>query len=450
MQKNLPAFCALLFSLLAFAGNSVADSGPSLIRDAETEKFLRQLSQPIFRAANLDPDNITIYIVNDDSLNAFVSGGQNVFINTGLIRKYNTPDTLIGVIAHESGHIAAGHLARSKEGADSAQGAMLLSYLLGIGAALGGSPDAGMALIMGGSDTANRLFMKYTRGQEEAADQHAIEYLAKMQYPPDGLIKLLQFFENEMLGYQGQIDEYLLSHPVSQKRIELISVRTKGQNFSDKKINKSLQPEMDRVLAKLEGFIENPDLILRTYQSDDSELSNYKKSIAFFKQGNIAQSLKLLDKIIADHPADGFLPELKGQILFESGQVADSSLAYDKAIRLLDLRDGAQARIAFAAAILALSDNDPDLINLAIKRLEQAKKYEGDNPFLFRNLAAAYSKINDDGRSLLSLAQFNCMIGQKQKCVKYAKQAKEKLNQAATTELLNVSDLLEGNKEEKE
>src|SRR3990167_8557881 len=186
MRKLL--FCLILFTTPAFANLS-------LIRDAETAKFLRALSQPIFKEAGLNSQNIKIYIVNDDSINAFVSGGQNVFINTGLIRKYNTPNALIGVIAHETGHITAGHLARSAEGAKEAQNAMLLSYLLGIGAAISGAPDAGAAVILGGSQSAQRLYMKFTRTQEEAADAHAIEYLDKMRYPADGLIKLLEFYQ---------------------------------------------------------------------------------------------------------------------------------------------------------------------------------------------------------------------------------------------------------------
>ena len=206
VKRKFNFFSLILIFFLA--KNSFA--GVSLIRDAETEKFLHELSDPIFRAADLDVQNIKIYIVNDNSINAFVSGGQNVFINTGLILKFRTPDALIGVIAHETGHIAAGHLARSSEGAEQAQGAMLLSYLLGIGAAVAGSPEAGIALISGGSGSAQRLYMKFTRTQEEAADQHAIEYLDKMKYPADGLIKLLEFFEAEMVGYKGQIDEYLL------------------------------------------------------------------------------------------------------------------------------------------------------------------------------------------------------------------------------------------------
>jgi len=203
-RLSMTSLARLIFLTLIFvfflAKTSYAQNAPSLIRDAETEKFLRDLSEPIFRAANLDPKNISIYIVNDDGLNAFVSGGQNVFINTGLLQKYKTPDTLIGVIAHETGHIAAGHLARSGEAADQAQGAMLLSYLLGIGAVVAGSPDAGMALIAGGSNTAERLYTKFTRTQEEAADNHAIEYLNTLAYPADGLVELLELFESQTVG----------------------------------------------------------------------------------------------------------------------------------------------------------------------------------------------------------------------------------------------------------
>ncbi len=458
MLKNFTVFFSLI-SLLFVQSSLASNSAPSLIRDAETEKFLRELSHPIFVSANLNPENISLYIINDDSINAFVSGGQNVFVNTGLIRKYSTPDTLIGVIAHESGHIAAGHLARNKEGAESAESAMLLSYLLGIGAALGGSPDAAMALILGGSQSANRLYMKYTRGQEEAADNHAIEYLQKMQYPADGLVKLLEFFQREMLGYQGEIDEYLLSHPVSKKRVDLIKARTVGWNFSDQKINQNLQPQMDRVLAKLEGFMEKPDVTLAKYRYKNDETSNYIKSIAFFRKGEIKNSLQLLDNIIEKNSKTtlqshynsselGFLYELKGQILFESGQIDAAILAYDKAIKMLEERDAAQAKVAFGAAILALTENDTTLVQLAIKRFGEALKFENSNPLLMRNIALAYNKLGKEGESLLALAQFNCMIGEKDKCSKYAKQAKTKLSKSAKSELLQADDLIDGVKQD--
>lgn len=446
MSKKLAVFFSLFFVFLA-TKNSCADT--SLIRDAETEKFLHNLSDPIFKVAGLNVQNIKIYIVNDDSINAFVSGGQNVFINTGLIRKYQTPDTLIGVIAHETGHITGGHLARSSEGIAEAENAMLLSYLLGIGAMVAGSPDAGTALIMGGSDSAQRLYMKFTRTQEEAADQYAVQYLDKLKYPATGLINLLESFETEMIGYRDQIDEFLLSHPVSRKRIDLIKARTAGKNFSDKKINEKLQKQMSRVLAKLEGFIDNPDALLKKYQNRDDENANYVKSIAYFRKGNLSQSLALLDPIIAKNNGDGFLYDLKGQILFESGKVQDSVLAYNQAIQYLSQKDSAMAKIYFASSILKLKTNDRELIDLAIKRLEEAKKYEDENPFLFKQLAAAYSRIDDEGRSLLALAEFNLIIGEKKKCSKFAKEAKEKLAKDNKIELLHADDLLELAKEEK-
>lgn len=420
----------------------------SLIRDAQTEKFLTELSEPIFRAANLNTDNIKLYIVNDNSINAFVSGGQNVFINTGLIRKFSTPDALIGVMAHETGHIAAGHLARSSEGAEQAQGTLLLSYLLGIGALVAGSPEAGMAIITGGSDSAQRLYMKYTRNQEEAADGHAIQYLDQIAYPANGLVALLEFFDSQLIGYKEFIDEYLLSHPVSQKRINLIKSRTKGSKHSNQKINQQLQHSMDIVSAKLEAFIESPDVTLKRYQNQQDELANYRKAIALFRMGSIDKALLLLEKIIASNtsrdPSElGFLYELKGQILFESGKVQHSLIAYNKAIKLLGEAHSSQAKIHFSVGILGLKVMDKDLLNLAIKHLEEAKKFESDNPFLFRQLAKAHAKIGNEGKSLLSLAEFNFLINKKKECLKYAKLAKDKLPKTDKVNLLRADDLVE-------
>lgn len=444
MPKNL-TYLLLIFIIFI---SSSANAGIALIRDVETEKFLRELSNPIFDAAHIDRKNIKFYIVNDDSINAFVSGGQNVFVNTGLIRKYNTPDALIGVIAHETGHIAAGHLARSFENAQKAEGFMLLSYLLGIAAAVGGSPDAAQGLILGGSNTAERFFMKFTRGQEEAADTHAVEYLDKIQYPADGLVKLLESFETEMRAYKGQIDEYSLSHPVSRKRIDLIKNRTHGKNFSDKKINQKLQKSMDFILAKFEGYMGDPNYILEKYKNDDEQLANYKKSIALFRKGKTKESLILLDKVIALNPKNGFLYEVKGQILFESGNNSDAALAYNNSLKYLDKREAALIKIYFAGALLALKNNDVQLTNLAIKKLKEAQEFEGDNPFLFKQLALAYSRNGYEGKSLLALAEYNLIIGEKGKTKKYAKEAKEKLDKNDKINLLYADDLIALSKDE--
>lgn len=415
----------------------------SLIRDGEVEKFLYELSTPIFNAADLESNNIKIYIVNDNSINAFVALGQNIFINTGLIFKYQTPDTLIGVIAHEVGHIKGGHLARAGEGAEGANNAMILSYLLGLGAIISGAPDAGAALIMGGSQSAQRLYMKFTRAQEEAADQYAVAYLQKISYPPDGLIKLLEFFDSEMIPYKNQIDEYLLSHPVSKKRIDLLKSRTDGWNFSNKKTNDKLQKQMARISAKLEGFIANPDETLEKYQNKNDENSNYTKSIAYFRLGKIARALELLNPIIEKNSDDGFLYELKAQMLFERGQMQNAVLLYHRALRLIPPRYNTMTKISFAASILGVKTNDLQLINLAIKNLKEARAKEDDNAIIFKYLSDAYNKIHQEGKSYLALAQYSFAINQIEKAEKYAKRAKEKLKKTDKIELLALEDLLE-------
>ncbi len=446
MEKNYKIHIFIFFALSLFC-TTASKAGVSLIRDAQTEKFLHEIADPIFAAANLNGKNIKIFIVNDPEINAFVSGGQNVFINTGLIRKYNTPDALIGVIAHETGHIAAGHIARSSEEMQNASNAMLLSYLLGIGALVSGAPDAGQAILFGGSQSAERMFLKYTRGQEEAADKRAVDYLLKVHYPATGLLNLLEFFDNEMTGYQGQLDEYALTHPVSKKRIAYLKNNFQ-KKFSDVEWNKKLQPTMDIVLAKLEGFMDNPDFLLKKYQNRDDYVAKYVKAVALHRKAESPQALKLMDQLLVKNGDDGFLHEMKAQILFESGKIDESILAYGRAIELLEPQDAASIKISFALAILTLSTHDAQLVNLAIKKLKEAQIFENDNPFLFREFASAYNKIGDEPRSLMSLAEYNFSIGDKEKTRKYAKLAKEKFatqkNQdVIKPELTRLDDLLE-------
>jgi predicted Zn-dependent protease len=390
----------------------------AIIRDREIEKFLHDLADPIFIQAGLNPKEIDIYIINDDNINAFVSDGQKVFINTGLIRKYSTPDALIGVIAHETGHIAGGHLARTSEGMEDAQGAMILSYLLGISAIAAGSVDAGSAIILGGSQSAERLMIKYTRNQEESADSLALDYLEAIKYPANGLIKVLSFFNSQMIGYKNQIDEYLLSHPISSKRIELIKERSKNQNFSNQKINNKLQQQMMITQAKLEGFLDSTEDLIKKYQDKNDFYAKYVKAIAYFRKGQLEQSLQNIDSLIDENPKQGFLYDLKGQILFESSKNHQAIISYNQAIKLLSAQDSALTKISFAIALINIEKDDQQLLELAIKNLKQAKKFEANNPILFKTLSSIYAKLGKKIDANLSLAEFNLLIDQHKKCLK--------------------------------
>ncbi len=433
-------FCWFFLSKKAF-------SAFSLIRDAQTEKFLDDLSVPIIKYSGLNEDAIKIYIVNDSSLNAFVTGGQNIFIHTGLIRKFDKPNALIGVFAHEIGHIIGGHIARSGEHLEKAGNTMLLSYLLGLTAAIAGSPQAAQGIILGGSNIAEKSFLKYNRGQEEAADRYALQILQRINYPPSGLVDLLQYFEKQTIGLKGKINEYALTHPVSEKRIGYL-INNINFEGSEKLINQKLQPQLAIVQAKLEAFIDDSSIVLRKYRFKNDEISNYAKSIALFRLGKIDSSLKILNEIISKSPSDGFLPELKAQILYESGLVKDSILEYKKAIKLISKYEGekysSQAKIHFAAAILTLK-SDQELTKIAVKNLQEALKYEKQNPFLYKNLASAYNRLGQDGKSFLALAEQNILISQSDKALKYAKIAKEKFEEDKKnhkSDLLKVEDLL--------
>jgi len=437
-----------LILFLLFSTNN-SDARISIIRDAEIEKFLYDLTKPILKSANLNSDNIKIYIVNDSSINAFVTGGQNIFINTGLITKFKTPDALIGVIAHEVGHIASGHLARSSENFKEAENAVLLSYLLGLGAIAGGSPDVGSAIIMGGSQTAQRVYMKYSRSQEESADSLAIQYLDKISYPAFGLIDLLEYFESQNIGYKNYVDEYLLSHPVSRNRIELIKSRTKDKKFSNHKINNKLQKRMNIIVAKLEGFLNDPDQILQTYSKSSDFQSRYIRSIANYKKGNFSQAINLIKSLIKENDKDGFIYELYGQILFEGGYADLAILAYQQAIKILPKEDSALSKINLAFTILSKKENNSDELDYCILLLKEAKKIEKENPFLFKNLAIIFMKKDDEARYNLALSEYNYLLGDYKKALKHAKEAKKRLPDSATIEITEADDLIDLLKDKK-
>ena len=448
IKRNL--FAGVIIVLLLITKIADAGSGLSIIRDTEAENFLYDLTRPIFEAANLDPKEIKIYIVGDNSLNAFVSGGQNVFIHSGLITKYNKPDVLIGVLAHETGHISGGHLARSSEEMKSATNALLLTYLVGLAAAVTANADAGSALIMGGNQVMERLVLKYTRGQEEAADSLALQYLDKIHYPATGLLELLQLFNNEESSYKGQIDEYSLTHPVSRKRINFIKAHIAGsdsiknhtaeEKSSDKEINSILDPRMKRVVVKLEAFLGDSNSIIKKYYKND-DLSKYARTIAYFKKGKIKESLDILDEIINSNSNDGYLWELKGQILFETGQIKESIAAYNLALKF-QTGNKSLVKIALATAIIALDDADKTLLNIAISNLLSAKREEQDNPEIFKQLASAYSKKNDMGNAYLSLAEYNLMINKTDKATEYAKLAKDNLESTDRAGIIQAEDII--------
>lgn len=413
----------------------------SIIRDSEIEEFLYQLTAPIIKVAGLNEQNIKIYIVNDNAVNAFVSGGQNIFINTGLLTKYQDPNIILGVLAHEIGHIAAGHLARGGEEIKKAENLMILTYIGSIIAAIGSDSDAGYATLMGGNQIAERIFLKYNRSQEEAADILALKYLAKTNNSPNGLLTILEFFKSQMLG-QTIIDEYAFTHPISQKRINFIKANLQNSDVITKNQGNSAQNyQMQRIIAKLQGFLGNSEQILQNLQHQEDFFSNYQKAIALFKSKEISKSLKIIDQLLQSWPKDAYLLELKAQILYESGLVKEAIIFYKKS---LDIKgNNALAKIEFAKAIINLDSSEPKLIKFAIKNLKSALQSEKDNLQIYQNLSIAYEQISNMALAKLSLAKFYLIKKDYDNAKKYAKESKDLLLKDSLEDILKANDIIE-------
>lgn len=423
----------------------------SIIREAETEKFLRDICYPIFKTAGLDSKNLKIYIVNDNSINAFVAGGQNIFINSGLITKFSDPSVIAGVIAHEIGHIASSHLAKGNEVFNENINATLVGYLLGVGAIISGNPEVGSALLLGSSHVGNRLTLKFSRSQEESADILALKYLEKLKLPTSGLLEIMNYFEEQSLISKNLINPYELTHPISSSRIKLIKNHAEKYKYANAKFDKKITKNFYQVKAKMEGFLDDIESTLKSKETKFDEYSQLSKAIIYFRKNDFAKAHKLIEDLIKNDIKNGFLYELKAEFLFNENKVFEAILNYQKAINYLDEQSRTLSQIAFANAILELKTNDKFLLNLAIENLQKSLKYEDENAFIYKILANAYKLNNNDGKALLMLAEYNYILKENNKAQKLANEAIIELEKTSDRiSKLRAQDLIEIIKNSKE
>ena len=342
-RSALAAACLLAWALPA---NAVG-----LIRDAETETVISSIAKPIFTAARLDPDSIDIYMLNDPTLNAFVAGGQNLFINTGLIMRTEGPDQLAGVIAHETGHIAGGHLSRTMEAQKNAGFSTLAGALLGAAAAVAGAPQLATAFMAGGATVGQQNFLKFSRIQEEAADQAAVTYLKALQMSPEGLLEFFHVLETQNLRISADGNEFLRTHPLTSSRIAFLEEKVAESPYRTAKPNPQLMAAYARVVAKLDGFLSDPTQVLQK-RASDSVPDRYARAVAYYRIPDIPKALALVDGLIADVPKDPYFYEFKGQILFENGRVNEAIPPYRDALRYRP--NSALIRLGLARALMEI------------------------------------------------------------------------------------------------
>ena len=393
----------------------------SLIRDAEIEGTLQRFTAPILDAAGLEPDAVKIYIVNDPQLNAFVAGGMNLFLNTGFLMRTEDPSQLVGVVAHEVGHIAGGHLSRVGVPQRKAAAEMILATVLGAATAVIGAPGLGTAIIAGGASYAQAGLMRFSRGQEQAADQAALTYLDSSGLSARGLVEFFRILDNQNVLAVSRSNPYLQSHPLTRDRITFVENHLAGRSEAALPAGWGLAHA--RMVAKLRAFLTDPHEVLETYQDDDSVVGRYARAIAHYRLPDLPQALADIDGLLAEHPDDPYFHELKGQMLFENGRIADAIGPYREAVRLAP---GAPLiRVGLAQALI--ESGAPAANSEAIAELEEVTRTEPDNAGAWRLLGVARGRDGLHGKSDVAFAEYALRVGKRDDARLYARRAEGKI-----------------------
>jgi predicted Zn-dependent protease len=395
----------------------------SFIRDAEVEATIRAFATPLFTAAGLDPNAIRVHLINDSSLNAFVANGLNMYINTGLLIRAENAGQVIGVIAHETGHIMGGHLARARDNMEGATTEAIVAMVLGAAAAVAGAPDAGVAIIMGGTQAAERGLLRYSRQMESSADQSGVNLLEKTQQSARGMMEFLDILADQELLTAGRQDPYVRTHPISRDRVEFIRHSLTTARYADAPIRPEFVELQKRMRAKLQGFID-PTRALQTYKENDQSIeARYARAIAYSRRPDYAKAIPLMDELIAERPNDGYFYEMKGQMVFESGNAKEAERLYAKASELLPN----EPLIRIDLARIEIETDSPEATRAAITNLEVARRNETDNTELWRLLAVGYGRDGQIAMASLAQAERALLQGRKPEARAFAERAERGL-----------------------
>lgn len=400
---------------------------PNCVRDAEIESILREYMTPIFEVAGLKPSDVYLELIQDPTLNAFVANGQRIHVNTGLIMEMDKPETLKGVLAHETGHITLGHATTRAGAASAAGGVSLISMGLGVLAMAAGHPDAGVALISSASEFGALTFFKYTRVEESAADQAALTYLDKTHQSPAGFVDFFEKFRYEELMSVVKQDPYFQAHPISSERIQQVRPRAL-------QIEKRAQPQSERAIhqlaimkAKLVGYLGPPNRVYNKYpKTDMSEPAQYARAFAAYRATDIKAATSATQKLIDDHPDNPYYYELMGQILFESGKVEESIAPHRKSVELAP--DQPLLKINLARSLI--ESKNMDNVKKGELVLRDSLDQEKTNPFAWNQLANAYGKEGRAPEADLATAEEAYWLGAMRRAQIFARRAALKLDPA--------------------
>jgi predicted Zn-dependent protease len=374
------------------------------IVDDEIEGVVRDIAKPIFKAAKLDNAGIKVIILGDKSINAFVNDNNHVYVNSGLLNFSDNPEVVAGVIAHECGHIALGHVASRSELAKLAQSKIIAAYVLGAAAAiLGKSPEVGLGVISAGSHAVAVDYFSHSRVHETQADMAALKYLESAKFSYEGLLEILKYFNaNERIFFKDQ-NPYIITHPVSKNRIELIknSNAEVDSNLSNKR---DLNDRYKMATAKLYAFTNSYQAVTNRY-NQQTKYDLYARSIAEYRKGNIKKALEILDSLVKLEPKNPHLIELKGQFLYENGKIGESIGFYEKALAMLPY--STSIKIELAAALTQIRNREKQ----AVPMLQSILELEPDNAAAWKILGVALDKSGSNDQARIAFTQYYLQLG---------------------------------------
>jgi predicted Zn-dependent protease len=404
----LTAAATIALGSFPAAAQTGSSAGIPMIRDAEIEQLLREYTAPILRVAGLGNQNVQVVIIGDKSFNAFVMDAHRIFVNSGALMQANTPNQMIGVFAHETGHIVGGHLSKMRQELANAQTAAIVAMLLGAGAmavaAKSGSVDmgsAGAAALAGPQSAILHSLLSYQRAQEDQADRSGVRFLTMTEQSAKGMYDTFKKFADETMFSAAYIDPYVQNHPMPAERMAALEQLVKTP-YWDKKDPPELQFRHDLMRAKLYGFTERTDVVMRRYPLSDTSIpARYARAIATYRYGDIRSALTQINGLIEAMPSYPYFYELEGQALLETGHAAEAVAPLRHAVQLAP--NAALIQILLGQALIAT--NNPRMTAEAIPLLRTALAKEPESGDAYEQLALAYGHTGDLADADLASAQ---------------------------------------------
>ncbi len=438
-MRRVNPFSARLTLLVSLAALAVQPAAAqSILRDSETEKLFNDMSKPLIEAAQLDPKNVKIVLVNDPEINAFVAGGQIVYMHSGLITASDNANQVQGVIAHELGHVVGGHVIRSGEGAKQASGISILSLVLGGLAMAAGAGEAAMGAMALGQQVAMGQFLAFTRAQETSADLAGVSYLSKAGISGQGSLQFFKKLQNQ--EYRLAVyatDSYNRTHPLSSERVATLTELYKKDPAWSRPTDPALEARFQRVRAKLIGYISDKEAVLRSYPASDTSVpARYARAYAYHRMGDRDAAIREADALLATAPQDPFYLELKGQILLESGKPMDALEPLRTAVARAPDQPMIQAMLGHALLATEKNDNLPE----AERVLRASIGRDNEQPFAWYQLGVIYDRKGDLPRAALATAERYNLEGEPKLALASAERALKGIPQG-TPDFLRAQDI---------